>query len=134
MDYACVPAALGDADIILLAVKSGATAEAARDIAEQARDGAMVISFQNGVSNHDILEAQLGDRFRIVRGMVRFNVAYLGDGHFHKGVAGDSVGRATAAKRGRLAERVGGGPLRCGCPATCSASPGASCSSTSTMR
>jgi 2-dehydropantoate 2-reductase len=89
VDYACVPAALADADIILVCVKSGATRDAAREIAEHARDGALVISFQNGISNYDILEAELGSRFRIVRGMVRFNIAYLGDGHFHKGVSGD---------------------------------------------
>jgi len=36
-----------------------------------------------------VLERRLGDRFTVVRGMVPYNVAYLGDGHFHKGVAGD---------------------------------------------
>lgn len=48
-----------------------------------------MISFQNGISNVDVLERELGDRFTIVRGMVPYNVAYLGDGSFHKGVAGD---------------------------------------------
>jgi 2-dehydropantoate 2-reductase len=100
---------LGDADIILVCVKSGATAEAACDIAEHGRDGAMVISFQNGVSNHDILEAELGGRFRIVRGMIPYNVAYLGDGHFHKGVAGSLFAEDRAETRA-LAGRIGGGP------------------------
>lgn len=109
VDYACVPAALGDAEIILVCVKSGATAEAARDIAEHGRDGAMVISFQNGVSNHDILEATLGGRFRIVRGMIPYNVAYLGDGHFHKGVAGTLFAEDRLETRA-LAKRVGEGP------------------------
>jgi len=36
-----------------------------------------------------VLERELGGRFRIVRGIVPFNVAYLGEGRFHKGVAGD---------------------------------------------
>ena len=89
VDFACVPAALAEAEIIALTVKSGATAEAARDIAEHAREGAMVISFQNGISNVDVLERELGGRFRVVRGMVPYNVAYLGEGRFHKGVAGD---------------------------------------------
>ena len=109
VDYACVPAALGDADIVLVCVKSGATAEAVREIAEHGRDGAMVIGFQNGVSNHDILEAELGSRFRIARGMVRFNIAYLGDGHFHKGVSGDLWVEDRAETRA-LARRVSGGP------------------------
>jgi 2-dehydropantoate 2-reductase len=109
VDYACVPAALADAEIILVCVKSGATADAADDIAEHGRDGAMVISFQNGVSNHDILEAVLGGRFRIVRGMIPYNVAYLGDGHFHKGVAGALFAEDRPETR-TLAKRIGDGP------------------------
>ena len=109
VDFACVPAALEDADIILVCVKSGATRDAAREIAEHGRDGAMVISFQNGISNIDILEAELSNRFRIVRGMVRFNIAYLGDGHFHKGVSGDLWVEDRPETRA-LAARVNGTP------------------------
>ena len=109
VEYACVPAALGDAEIILVTVKSEATADAARDVADHAQDGAIVISFQNGVSNHDILERELGGRFRIVRGMIPFNVAYLGNGHFHKGVAGELWTEDRPETR-ELAKRVGRGP------------------------
>ena len=35
-----------------------------------------------------MLERQLAERFNVVRGMVPYNVAYLGGGRFHKGVAG----------------------------------------------
>jgi 2-dehydropantoate 2-reductase len=89
VDFRCEPGALADADIVVLCVKSGATADAAREIANHGREGAIVISLQNGISNVDVLERALGDRFPVVRGMVPYNVAYLGDGHFHKGVAGD---------------------------------------------
>jgi 2-dehydropantoate 2-reductase len=89
VDYRCNPDALADADIVALCVKSGATAAAAQEIAEHGRAGATVISLQNGISNVEVLERKLGGRFTIVRGMVPYNVAYLGDGHFHKGVAGD---------------------------------------------
>ena len=71
--------------------------------------------------------AALGDRFEVARGMVPFNVAYLGDGRFHKGVAGDLYAedrretRALAEAHRRRARR------RSGCRTTCSASPGASC-------
>jgi 2-dehydropantoate 2-reductase len=109
VDFACVPAALADAEIIALTVKSGATAQAARDIADHAADGAMVISFQNGISNVDVLEAELGGRFRIVRGMVPFNVANLEKGRFHKGVAGQLYAEDRAETR-ELAESIGGGP------------------------
>ena len=89
VDYRCGPEGLGEADIIALCVKSGATADASKEIAEHGRDGATVISLQNGISNVDVLERELGDRFTVVRGMVPYNVAYLGEGRFHKGVAGD---------------------------------------------
>jgi 2-dehydropantoate 2-reductase len=88
VDYRTDPSALADADIIALCVKSGATAEAAKEIAAHGRSGVTVISFQNGISNVEVLERELGERFTVVRGMVPYNVAYLGDGRFHKGVAG----------------------------------------------
>ena len=110
VDFACVPAPLADAGIILVTVKSGATAEAARDIRDNAPDGALVISFQNGVSNVDVLKRELGDRFEVVRGMVPFNCAYLGEGRFHKGVAGAPLYAEDQARTRALAERVGAGP------------------------
>ena len=89
LKYGTEPEALRQAEIIALCVKSGATADAAQDIAAHASPGATVISFQNGISNVEVLRREMGDRFTIVRGMVPYNVAYLGDGRFHKGVAGD---------------------------------------------
>jgi 2-dehydropantoate 2-reductase len=108
VDYRCGPEALEDAEVIAVTVKSGDTATAARDIAEHATQGATVISFQNGVSNVDVLEQGLGGRFEVARGMVPYNVAYLGAGRFHKGVAGTLY----AEQRGRvrdLAEAIGEG-------------------------
>ncbi len=108
VDFACVPAPLGDADIIIVTVKSGATEEAAQEIADHGRDGTLVVSFQNGVSNIEILERDLGRRFPVARGIVPFNVAHLGGGRFHKGVAGDLWAEDRPELR-RLAERVRGG-------------------------
>ena len=110
VDYETGPERLGEADVIALCVKSGATRDAAREIARHGRDGALIISFQNGVSNVDVLGEELGDRFEIARGMVPYNCAYLGEGRFHKGVAG---ARLTAENRGRtraLAARIGESP------------------------
>jgi 2-dehydropantoate 2-reductase len=89
IDYRCGPEALAEADVILLCVKSGDTPAAAREIDAHGRPGATVISFQNGVSNLDMLGDALGGRFEIARGLVPFNVAHLGQGRFHKGVAGE---------------------------------------------
>jgi 2-dehydropantoate 2-reductase len=109
VDYRCEPEGLGEADIIALCVKSGATADAAREIAEHGHEGATVISLQNGISNVDVLERELGSRFTIVRGMVPYNVAYLGEGHFHKGVAGDLFADHRAETQ-ELARAIGKSP------------------------
>jgi len=109
VDYRCGPEGLEEAEVIALCVKSGDTASAADDIAEYATPGVTVISFQNGVSNVDVLERGLGGRFEVARGMVPYNVAYLGNGRFHKGVAGELYAEQRGAVRA-LADRVDGGP------------------------
>ncbi|QAY75800.1 2-dehydropantoate 2-reductase [Sphingosinicella sp. BN140058] len=109
VDYATSPKALAKADIIALCVKSTGTAEAAKQIARHGKNGALVISFQNGVSNVDALRDVLKDRFEIAQAMVPFNVAYLGHGRFHKGVAGELVVQDIPRTR-VLAQEVGGGP------------------------
>ncbi|HET7282005.1 MAG TPA: 2-dehydropantoate 2-reductase [Sphingomicrobium sp.] len=109
VDYRCGPEALEEADVIVVTVKSGDSAAAARDIADHGTPGATVISFQNGVSNIDVLEQGLGGRFEVARGMVPYNVAYLGDGRFHKGVAGDLYAERREGPQS-LSEAVGSGP------------------------
>ena len=111
VDFSTKPNALAKADIIALCVKSHATAAAAREIARHAKKGALVIAFQNGVSNVDTLRSVLGKRFEAAQGMVPFNVAALGQGRFHKGVAGELVAQDLPATRA-LAELVGTGPAR----------------------
>src|SRR5690348_3515030 len=109
VDYRCGPEGLDEAEIIALTVKSGDTAAAADDIARNATPGATVISFQNGVSNVEVLEQRLGGRFEIARGVVPYNVAYLGNGRFHKGVAGELYAERRAQVED-LVEAVAGGP------------------------
>lgn len=84
------PVVLSEADIILVTVKSAATAEMASLIDEYAAPGAIVVSFQNGVNNADVLRKGVGGR-RVLAGMVPFNVVSLGDGHFHQGTSGELV-------------------------------------------
>jgi 2-dehydropantoate 2-reductase len=109
VDYRCGPEALEDAEIIVVTVKRGDTAAAADDIAMQGTPGATVISFQNGVSNIEVLEQNLGGRFEVARGMVPYNVAYLGNGRFHKGVAGNLYVEQRARVLA-LADAIGSGP------------------------
>jgi 2-dehydropantoate 2-reductase len=110
VDYETGPERLGEADVIALCVKSGASRDAAREIARHGRDGALIISFQNGVSNVDVLGEELGGRFEIARGMVPYNCAYLGKGRFHKGVAGARLTAENRDKTRALAARIGEGP------------------------
>lgn len=81
------PAALREADLILLTVKSPATDEAAGQIGTFAKPGAVVLSLQNGVSNAEQLR-QVLPSMTVVAGMVPFNVAQPGPGHFHQGTGG----------------------------------------------
>lgn len=85
-------AAFADADIVLVTVKSGATAAMAGLIAEHASAGATVVSLQNGVGNVDLLLARLGGIGRIVAGMVPFNVVQTYGGaapaRFHRATSG----------------------------------------------
>ena len=111
IDFATQPKALAKADIIALCVKSTATEAAAREIAKHATKGALVVSFQNGVSNAEVLRTVLGRLFEVVEGMVPFNVAYLGHGRWHKGTAGDLTAGDTPRTR-ELAELIGDGPGR----------------------
>ncbi|MEP2922098.1 MAG: 2-dehydropantoate 2-reductase [Sulfitobacter sp.] len=81
---------LATADIILVCVKSSATAQMGEMIAAHAPDAAIVISLQNGMGHADTLRAQLPDH-DIRAGMVPFNVVPLGEGRFHRATSGDIV-------------------------------------------
>jgi 2-dehydropantoate 2-reductase len=50
--------------------------------------GAIVISFQNGLSNAEVLRAAL-PRHTVLEGMVPFNVVSRGPGAFHQGTGGE---------------------------------------------
>ncbi len=65
--------AFATADVILVTVKSGATAGMASLIGKHAREDATVVSFQNGVGNVEVLRAGSGNR-NALSGMVPFNV------------------------------------------------------------
>lgn len=78
--------ALAGASLVIVAVKSPATEDAARAIAAHAPT-ALVLSLQNGVSNAAKLAAALPEA-RVVAGMVPYNVASPQPGHYHQGTGG----------------------------------------------
>lgn len=82
--------------LVLLCVKSGATAEAATALAGQVRPGVPVLSLQNGVANVDTGQG-LAPSLRWLAGMVPFNVAELAPGHVHRGTFGDLAVQDDAA-------------------------------------
>lgn len=84
------PSALGDCDAVLVCVKSGATAGAGETLAGVLREGAAVVSMQNGVSNAAILRGKLPGH-PVLAAMVGFNVAQIGESRFHRGTDGEVV-------------------------------------------
>ena len=103
-------AAFAEADIVLVTVKSGATAAMAALTAEHAPSGVTVVSLQNGVGNVDVLLARLGAMGRVVPGMVPFNVVQThGDGQaarFHRATSGTiQIGRGVPGLRSALNAR-----------------------------
>ncbi len=73
--------------LVLLCVKSRATAEAAAELAFALPAGTTVVSLQNGISN--CAAASLaGPSLNVRAGMVPYNVAEIGSGAFHRGTPG----------------------------------------------
>jgi 2-dehydropantoate 2-reductase len=85
--YVTEPDAAAGADLVLVTVKSGATAEAAAALAPHLKAGAVVISFQNGLRNAAALREHLPEA-TVLPGMVGFNVVHSGEGRFHQGTDG----------------------------------------------
>jgi len=74
--------------LVLLTVKSGATATAAAELGAALPAGTLVLSMQNGVSNAAVALAA-APNLRVLPGMVPYNVAELGPGQFHRGTTGN---------------------------------------------
>ncbi|WP_370630149.1 2-dehydropantoate 2-reductase [Xenophilus sp. Marseille-Q4582] len=94
---AAVPADARPA-LVLLTVKSGATAAAAAELAAVLPPGTPVLSLQNGIANAEVLQ-RASPALVALPGMVPYNVAELGPGVYHRGTAGRLAGVAHAALR-----------------------------------
>jgi len=81
-----VPSGLGIA-LVLLCVKSSATPAAATALARALPIGTLVLCMQNGLHNAEVARS-VAARLRFLSGMVPFNVAEIGPGHFLRGSAG----------------------------------------------
>jgi len=99
------PQLCAEADLILVTVKSTDTEAAAKTIARHARPDAVLLTFQNGISNPELLRALVKGR-RVLTGVAPFNVVRLGGGRFNKTVAGELYAQDHAVTRA-VQERVG---------------------------
>jgi len=110
-DVSTDAASAAAADLVLVTVKSAATPTAAAELANVLRPGTIVVSFQNGVGNADVLRAALPQQ-TVLEGMVPFNVVERGPGGFHQGSAGELEIRQTPAMQPFVDEfRKAGLPL-----------------------
>ncbi|RFU47676.1 2-dehydropantoate 2-reductase [Paraburkholderia sp. DHOC27] len=96
IDVSTEAASAAAADLVLVTVKSAATPTAAAELARVLRPGTIVVSFQNGVGNAEVLRAAL-PQHTVLEGMVPFNVIERGAGGFHQGSAGELEIRHTPA-------------------------------------
>jgi 2-dehydropantoate 2-reductase len=85
--YFTDPTVLKDAGMILVTVKSADTRSAGETIGLHAKSSAIVISLQNGIGNVDTLRAVLPG-WKVLAGMVPFNVVQTEDGRLHRGTEG----------------------------------------------
>ncbi len=84
--------------LVLLCVKSGATAEAAAMLARSLRAGTLVVSMQNGVNNAAIAQAH-AQALAVRAGMVPFNVVELAPGGYHRATSGTLAAQDDPALR-----------------------------------
>lgn len=82
------PAVLAGARYVLVTVKSADTAGMAEQIARYAPADAVIVSLQNGVGNVATLRERLPG-WRVLGGMVPFNVVALGEGRYHRATSGN---------------------------------------------
>ena len=87
IEVATAASALADCDVILVTVKGGDTAASAALLAPILRPNTLVVSFQNGVNNPELLRAGLPS-CRVAAAMVPFNVLRSEGAHFHQGTSG----------------------------------------------
>ncbi|MBT9594892.1 MAG: 2-dehydropantoate 2-reductase [Vitreoscilla sp.] len=95
--HEAVPAGLRPA-LVLLAVKCGATRQAATELAAALPPGTPVISLQNGLGNAESGRA-MAPGLRWLPGMVPYNIAELGPGHLHRGTGGKLAAQDDQALR-----------------------------------
>ncbi len=101
-----VPADLADADVLLIFVKSSATAAAARQFAALAKARAIAVTLQNGLGNEQILREAFGAE-RTAAGVTSQGATFLGPGRVrHAGTGPTHLCMSDNAKLAPLVEAL----------------------------
>lgn len=87
--------------LVLFTVKSGATATAAAQLAAALPAGTPVLSLQNGIGNVERAR-EAAPALHWLPGLVPYNIAELGPGHFHRGTGGALAAEDHPALRAAL--------------------------------
>jgi 2-dehydropantoate 2-reductase len=95
LELSTAPEPLSAVSLVLVCVKSAATADAAQQLASVLKPGTLVISLQNGLHNADVLRAAL-PRCTVLAGMVPFNVVQRAPGVFHQASSGEILVQSDA--------------------------------------
>jgi 2-dehydropantoate 2-reductase len=85
--FSTTPEVAAQSALVLVTVKSAATEQAGHELAAVVSPGTVIISFQNGLHNAEVLRPLL-PQCTVLTGMVPFNVVNLGQGAFHQGSEG----------------------------------------------
>lgn len=88
IEFSTEASSANSADLWLVTVKSAGTECAAKALADHLQRDAVVISFQNGIHNAEVLRQHLPDHVTVITGMIPFNVLNKGQGQFHHGTEG----------------------------------------------
>ena len=91
-------ALLATSDVVLVAVKSGDTAQAGQKLSTTLPRTTIVVSMQNGLHNAEILRAHLPEHV-VLAGIVGFNVVAQGNGVFRRTTSGEIVVEASNDSR-----------------------------------
>lgn len=98
--------------LVLLCVKSGATASSAAQLAQRLPPLTPVLSLQNGIGNAELAQRH-ASALHVLPGMVPFNVAELALARFHCGTSGDLAAQDDPALHSWLPQFAAAGlPLR----------------------
>jgi 2-dehydropantoate 2-reductase len=95
LDLHAQPSAASGASLVLVCVKSAATAGVAQQLATVLEPGTLVISLQNGLHNADLLRDALPP-CTVLAGMVPFNVVQRAPGVFHQASSGQIMVQSDA--------------------------------------